>query len=163
MAAPFRDLSPREDVKGGSPRTPSGGIPRQEYDQYVATNENGTGVWKAIAGGVASGAFGMIVGLFLAWYTAMQGKGVTQKELQEYEDKFSPYVQERSLLAEHNRFQDTQIGELRGVQQSNVERLNEFNTKFHDDERDFTEFKTATEKNNKYVADFIEELRKAKK
>ncbi len=154
---PLRDLQPRGDVKGGSPRTPSGGIPVAQYQEYV--NTNGSDVWKQITTGLG----GLLIGLFLAWWTALGKQGISQKELQEYEDKFSPYVQERALLAEHNSLQDSQIGKLQGVQQQYDTRLNGHDTKLHDDERDFTEFKTATEKNNKYWSDWVEEQRKAKK
>ncbi len=153
---PLRDLEPRGDVKGGSPRTPSVGIPVREYQEYVNT---GSDVWKQITTGLG----GLLIGLFLAWWTALGKQGISQKELQEYEDKFSPYVQERALLAEHNASQDTQIGILQGVDRQNEKRLTEHDIKLHDDERDFTEFKTATEKNNKYWSDWIEEQRKAKK
>jgi hypothetical protein len=134
------------------------GIPVREFQEY--SNGNGhAGMWRTFA----VGAWGLLIGSWLALFAALQGKGITQKDLQEYEDKFSPYVQERALLAEHNAVQDTQIGNLQGIQQQNMKHLTEHDIKLHDDERDFTEFKTATEKNNKYWSDWIEEQRKAKK
>ncbi len=150
---PLGDLPPLYDVKGGSPRTPSVGIPVREYQDYVVTN--GNGVWKAIASGLA----GMVVGLLVAWFTAIQSKGITQKELQEYEDKYSPYVQQRDTIALHNATQDAQIGQLQSAQQSNAERMNKYDTKFHDDDRDILELQNKV----KLFADFIEGQRNPKK
>jgi hypothetical protein len=151
---PFKDLVPQGDVKGGSPRSPSAGIPVAEYQQYV--NENGHyGVWRALACGSA----GLIVGMTLAWFTALQNKGVTHQELQDYEEKYSPYIQQREIIASNNRIQDSQIGALQAIQQHNIEKLNSFEAKFHDDERDIIDLQHKV----KEFGDFIEELRKAKK
>ncbi len=97
------------DVKGGA-RTPSG-IPVREYEQY--TDTNGNGVWKAIATGLG----GLVCGLLLAWFTAFQGKGVNQKEMQEYVDKYSPVLpKELAGLA-------GQIGEVRAKNEESNRRL----------------------------------------
>ncbi len=149
---PLRDLPAKYDVKGGSPRSPSQGIPVAEYQQYV---ENGNGVWRAISTGLG----GLVVGLLLAWFQAFQKAGVTHQELVEYEDKYSPYMQQKDVLAQNNRIQDQEIGAVQAVQQRNVERLNVYDSKFHDDERDIVELQGKV----KTFADFIEELRKAKK
>lgn len=155
MAPPLRDLTPRGDVKGGSPRTPSAPIPVREYQEYVATNGNGNGVWKAIACGLA----GTSVGLLVAWFGQFQNKGVSMKELQEYEDKYSPYVQQRDTLALHNATQDTQIGNLQGVQQRNIERINAHENRLHDEERDISEMQVKL----KLFGDYIEGQRNPKK
>jgi len=152
MATPLRDLAPRYDVKGGSPRTPSGGVPVREYEQYVS-NGNGNGVWKAIATGLG----GLVVGLLLAWFTAYSGKGVTLKEMQEYVDKYSP------VLPKDQALQTAQIGELRGKQERIADRLNSLENNEKVDEREVTEFKTEQRKNNDLVATYIDEQRKAKK
>ena len=150
MATPLRDLAPRYDVKGGSPRTPSGGVPVREYEQYVS---NGNGVWKAIATGLG----GLVIGLLLAWFTAYSGKGVTLKEMQEYVDKYSP------VLPKDQALQTAQIGELRGKQERIADRLNSLENNEKVDEREVTEFKTEQRKNNDLVATYIDEQRKAKK
>ena len=152
MATPLRDLAPRYDVKGGSPRTPSGGVPVREYEQYVS-NGNGNGVWKAIATGLG----GLVIGLLLAWFTAYSGKGVTLKEMQEYVDKYSP------VLPKDQALQTAQIGELRGKQERIADRLNSLENNEKVDEREVTEFKTEQRKNNDLVATYIDEQRKAKK
>lgn len=149
---PLRDLEVRRDVKGGSPKSPSVGIPVAEYQQYaVATN--GNGVWKAIASGLA----GMVIGLLVAWFTAIQSRGITLKELQEYVDKYSP------VLPKDMAIQSSQIGELRGKQERIFERLAGLENNEKVDEKEVTEFKAESRKNNEYVANFIEEQRKAKK
>ncbi len=109
---PPKDLTPYGDVMGGSPRTPLGGVPVSEYQQYV-TNGNGNGVWKAIATGLG----GLVVGLLLAWFTAFQNKGITAKDMQEYVDKYSP-VMPRDLAN-----QAGQIGELRAKGEESSRRL----------------------------------------
>ncbi len=152
------DLEPQKDPKGGSPRTPTAGIPVREYQEFIApmpTNGNHAAVWRVIA---ASG-WSLLLGVLLAWFTAWTGKGISFKDLQEYEDKYSPYVQERSLLAEHNRLQDTNIGALQGVQQRNVERLNEFAAKFHDNDHDITDLQNKV----KLFGDYVDGLRNPKK
>ncbi len=151
----FVDLEPTKDPKGGSPRTPTAGIPVREYQEFASPVANHSAVWRVIA---ASG-WSLLLGVLLAWFTAYQGKGITFKDLQEYEDKYSPYVQERSLLAEHNRLQDTNIGALQGVQQRNVERLNEFAAKFHDNDHDITDLQAKV----KLFGDYVEGLRNPKK
>jgi len=150
MATPLRDLAPRYDVKGGSPRTPSGGVPVREYEQYVS---NGNGVWKAIATGLG----GLVIGLLLAWFTAYSGKGVTLKEMQEYVDKYSP------VLPKDQALQTAQIGELRGKQERIADRLSSLENNEKVDEKEVTEFKTEQRKNNDLVATYIDEQRKAKK
>jgi len=152
MATPLRDLAPRYDVKGGSPRTPSGGVPVREYEQYVS-NGNGNGVWKAIATGLG----GLVIGLLLAWFTAYSGKGVTLKEMQEYVDKYSP------VLPKDQALQTAQIGELRGKQERIADRLSSLENNEKVDEKEVTEFKTEQRKNNDLVATYIDEQRKAKK
>ncbi len=141
----------REDVKGGSPRTPSVGIPVAEYQQYV--NGNGSGVWRTIACGLG----GLIVGLLLAWFTAMQNKGVTQKDMQEYVDKYSP-VMPKDITS-----QAVQVSEIRANQQGIFSRLGTLENNERTDEKEVTEFKTETRKNNDSWANYIEEQRKAKK
>ena len=150
MATPLRDLAPRYDVKGGSPRTPSGGVPVREYEQYVS---NGNGVWKAIATGLG----GLVIGLLLAWFTAYSGKGVTLKEMQEYVDKYSP------VLPKDMSTMNSQLGVITGKQERIFDRLYSLESNEKTDEKEVVEFKTETRKNNELVAAYIEEQRKAKK
>jgi hypothetical protein len=151
---PLRDLEPRGDVKGGSPRTPSGGVPVREYQEYV--NEYGNGsIWKAIASGCA----GLNIGLLIAWFGALQSKGVTHQELQDYEEKYSPYIQQREIIAKDNRNQDTQIGALQAIQNHNVDKLNSYEGKFHDVERDVIDLQAKV----KLFADYVEAQRIPKK
>ena len=152
---PIRDLEVRNDVKGGSPRTPSGGVPVREYQDYVVANGYGNGVWKTLAGA----AGGLWIMSLVAWWTAFQQKGVTQKEMQDYDKEYSLFAQQRDGLTQRNQIQDGQIGALQALQQANISRLNTYETKFHDDERDITELQNKV----KQFGDFIDELRKAKK
>ncbi len=155
---PLRDLEDWRDVKGGSPRTPSGGIPVREYqDQYSIppspANGNHVAVWKAAATGFA----GLIVGLLMAWWSAFQKQGVTQRDMQDYVIAY--YGTEKRVIAEHTSQQDTQLGVLQGNQQRNIERLSAHDSKLHDDERDIIDLQNKV----KQFGDFVEELRKAKK
>ncbi len=114
---PVRDLPPRYDVKGGSPRTPTGGIPVSEFQQYVAPM-NGTGLWKMLTTGVS----GLFIGMTVAWFGALQSKGVTQKDLHDYVLEFARAKDEVLSVQQSN--QDRQIGILTGKQDQIMERLN---------------------------------------
>ena len=152
---PPRDLEPLYDVKGGSPRTPSGGIPMVDYQAY--TNGNGNGVWKAIATGLG----GLVVGLLLAWFTAFSNKGVTNKELQEYVEKYSPYSQQKDVIAQHLANQDTQIGVLQGKQDRNYERLTKAENDIDKCNISIKSLETEVRAKMGTVADYLEQ-RKAK-
>jgi hypothetical protein len=153
---PPRDLEPRYDVKGGSPRTPSGGVRVAEYQQYANPSTGDYhGFWRTVA--VAS--WGLMGGLLLAWFTALQSKGVTHQELQDYEEKYSPYIQQREIIAKDNRNQDTQIGALQAIQNHNVDKLNSYEGKFHDVERDVIDLQAKV----KLFADYVEAQRIPKK
>jgi len=153
---PLRDLSEHRDVKGGSPRTPSGGVRVADYQEYSgAMNGNHASFWKALATGQA----GLIVGLILAYFTALQSKGVTQKEMQDYDKEYSIYAQAKEGISQRNQTQDNQIGTLQGIQQTNITKLSAHDTKLHDDEKDILELQGKV----KRFGDFIEEQWKAKK
>ncbi len=110
-------------------------------------------MWKAIATGLG----GLVVGLLVALFGAYQNKGVTQRELQEYVDKYSP-VMPKDISA-----QISLLTEIKGNQQAMFNRLTTLETNERSDEKEVTEFKTETRKNNESWANFIEEQRKAKK
>ena len=150
--SPLRDLEPYGDVKGGSPRTPPGGIPVSEYQSY-AMPVNGNGVWKAIATGLG----GLVVGLLVAWFTAFSGKGVTQKELQEYVDRWSQ--SKEAIIAAQQSNQDRDIGVLQGKQERILDRVNGHDNKINELEHGQIEFKTKLD----LVATYLEEERKGKK
>jgi hypothetical protein len=153
---PPRDLEPRYDVKGGSPRTPSGGVRVAEYQDYIAPmNGNHIALWKMLA----SGGWGVAAGVLLAYFNAVQSKGVTQKDMQDFDKEFSLYAQQKEGIASRNSSQDQQIGALQAVQQSNIGKLNTHDSKLHDDERDIEELKGKV----KRFGDYIEESYKAKK
>ncbi len=152
----FVDLEPRYDPKGGSPRTPTVGIPVQEYQQYASTN--GNGVWKAIATGLG----GLVMGLLLAWFTAYQSKGVTQKEMQEYVEKYSPYSVQKDVLNAQQATQDRQIGELQALSNRAFDRVTILDTKLHDSEREILEIRNEVKTKMDIVATLLEQ-QKAKK
>ena len=148
---PLRDLSDRRDVKGGSPRTPTTGIPMVEYQQYA----NGSDFWKI----VATTGWSLLAGVLLAWFTAWQGKGVTTKEMQEYDKEYSLYAKDKESITQRNQTQDNQIGTIQGIQQSNIAKMGAHEAKFHDEERDITELQNKV----KLFADYIDALRNPKK
>ncbi len=108
---------------------------------------------------VAAGGWGLVGGLFLAWLTALQSKGVTQKEMQDYDKEYSLFAQSKEGLSQRNQTQDDKIGTLQGLQQANIGKLGAHDAKLHDDERDIIELQNKV----KQFGDFVDELRKAKK
>ncbi len=100
MALPtLRDLSDHRDVKGGSPRTPSGGVRVADYQEYVAPviNGNHIALWKMLA----SGGWGAAAGILIAYFTAMQSKGVTTKEMQDFDKEYSLYAKPTTPRQRH--------------------------------------------------------------
>ncbi len=150
--SPPRDLPPRYDIKGGSPRSPTPPISVQEYQQYTQPVSNGSGFYKTVAGAFA----GLWISSMLAWWTAFQGKGITRDELRnemkEYKD--SIYKDVATI--------NTQIGELKGREEQTAQRISTVEFQQKTDGRDLTEFKTETKQSNKLVADWME-AQKAKK
>ncbi len=142
---PLRDLPPRYDVKGGSPRSPPGGIPVREVQEYTPV-VNESGVFKMLAGA----AGGLWIMAMLAWWTAFQGRGITRDELRnemkEYKDSIS-----RDISGTNGA-----VGELKGKQEKILSDLSHVEFKLETDERDFTEFRAETKQNNKLVADWME-------
>ncbi len=118
-------------------------------------NGNHVGVWRMIA----AGGWGLVGGLFLAWLTAMQSKGVTQEKMQEYDKEYSLYAQQKDGITLRNQTQDDKIGTLQGLQQANIAKLSAHDSKLHDEERDVIELQNKV----KQFGDFVDELRKAKK
>jgi hypothetical protein len=155
MAAPLRDLSPRGDVKGGSPRTPSVGIPRQEYEQYVATN--GSDAVNKLLLATCTGLAGLFIGTMIAWWSALQGKGVTQKEMQDYIIQY--FSTERRVIAEHTSQQDGYIGQLQGKQDKIVQDLAECKLGQKEHDRDLIEIRDKL----KLTTNYLEEQQKVKK
>ncbi len=151
MSPQFTDLPPRGDVKGGARTPPLGGIPVREYQEYVS-NGNGNGVWKAIATGLG----GLVVGLLVAWTTAIMGKGVNQKEMEDYIKDHSPYAYDKQVLTEHNASQDTKIGNLEGKQEKVFERLNKLEAVQSEEDRIITELKTDVKTKDGIVATLLE-------
>ncbi len=142
---PFRDLEPWDDVKGGSPRTPSGGVPVREVQEY-STHVNETGVFKMLAGA----AGGLWIMTMLAWWTAFQGRGITREELRnemkEYKDTIS-----KDIATSTNS-----IGRLEGEVGKITTDLQGIQYRQLTDEQNFTEFKAEQKQSNKLVADWME-------
>ncbi len=146
---PFRDLPPWGDVKGGSPRTPTAGIPVREYQEFVTTNGYGNGVWKTLAGA----AGGLWIMSILAWWTAFQSKGISQNELREFMRDY------KQGIAEHVTAVDTQIGVIQGRQEKIQSDLSHVQYQQITDENNFAEFKAETKKSNELVAGYLEALK----
>lgn len=149
VTSPFRDLPPKGDPKGGSPRTPSGGVPVREYQEF--TTANGNGVWKTLAGA----AGGLWIMALLAWWTAYSGKGVTQEKLEDYVDKHSPYLMDKGAIIQSQQAQDTQIGMLAGKQERMNERLGVVESDMKTESKDIEGMKHDI----KLVSDYLEQLK----
>lgn len=136
-----RDLPPRKDPKGGSPRTPAGGIPVRQVEQYdqgpydvLPVKSNGDGVWRSLF--LAS--LGVIIGLTTAYVTALRDRGMSQNEVlsyirqsqldqektfltrnamedyvKEYTKEYSPWSFDKQTIVNRLAAQDEKIGELR--------------------------------------------------
>ena len=124
--SPLRDLEPLRNPLGGSPKSPPRGIPLAEFQEYptptpqpiTITNGNGT-IWKVTTSGLA----GLFIGMTVAWFTATQNKGVTQKDMQDYVDRFSPYSHDKEIIALQQASQDEKIGALNGFKDRLFDRI----------------------------------------
>jgi hypothetical protein len=141
----MRDLVPLHDPKGGSPRSPARGIPVKELVHY--TNGNGT-VWKVWVSILCS----LLVGMIIAWYTALQGKGVSPIEMQSYVEKYTPYSHDKELIALQQSSQDTKIGELMGKVDRIFDRLTKMDEKNLSYDRDILD----DDHKIKLLTDYIE-------
>ncbi len=151
---PLRDLSPKGDVKGGSPRTPSGGVRVAEYQQFVESgNESAIWFWRT----VATGSMSLLVGMTIAWWSALQGKGITEKDMQEFVTQF--FGSERRIISEHTSQQDGYIGVLQGKQDKTSELISEIKSTQRDHDKDLTEIREKL----KLTANYLEEQQKVKK
>jgi hypothetical protein len=149
---PPRDLTPACDVKGGSPRTPTGGIPLRQYTESTSEPQvfypESDGLWKAIATGFG----GLVVGLLIAWFTAFQSKGVTRSEMNEYIEKYSPYAHDKELIALQQSAQDQKLGILDGFKDRILDRINKIEERHFGYDRDIADH----DKKIKIIADYIE-------
>ncbi len=138
-----------------APRSPTGGIPVSEYQQYVG---NGNGVWKAIATGLG----GLVVGLLLAWFTAFMGKGVSLREMEDYTKDHSPYAYDKQVLVEHNASQDTKIGNLEGKQERTNDRIAKIESLQNEHDRQITDLRNDMKTKMDIVASMLENQKSKK-
>ena len=124
---PLRDLEPRYDVKGGSPKTPIP-IPVKDLQGYIETGDS-DGLWKA----ATTGACGLFIGMTVAWFTALQNKGVTQTQMAE------AIAHDRELIATQNQNRDEKIGGLLGHKDRIFDRLKMIEEKHITYDRDMAE------------------------
>jgi len=143
----LQDLVPRKDPKGGSPRTPSAGIPMATYQQYTNGNGNGS-IWKVWTALLA----GMLVSMTVAYFTALRGQGVSRAEMQEYVDKYSPYNHDKEVLALQQATQDKEIGSLSGHKDRIYDLIKMLQDKHIGYDRDLQDH----EHKIKLIADYIE-------
>ncbi len=146
--SPLRDLEPRYDIKGGSPKTPIPPFSQSEYQAYTAP-VNGSSVNRLLLA-ATTGISGLFIGALIAWFTALQNKGITRDELHVEMKEY------RAEISQHTATTDNQIGEIRGKTEKLIGDLSKVQFQQSTDERDFTEFKTKTEKRNDLVADYLE-------
>src|SRR5215472_5921463 len=74
------DLTPQKDPKGGSPKSPYPPPSASDYQAQVPiVHQNGT-VWKVLA----AAGWGTVLPLLGMWWTALQSKGVSYRDMQEY-------------------------------------------------------------------------------
>lgn len=159
----LRDLTPIFDPKGGSPKTPIPPFSVSELQSYAPPpSSNGNGVWKVIA----CSAITALMGMTVAYFTALRGQGVQsqdlstlRKELQEYTDTKSPYAKDKELLSNINSQQDRAIGELQGKQERVFERLKTIEEKNIEHNSAFTEINGKL----KFLGDTLEGLRKERR
>ena len=104
---PLRDLQPRFDPKGGSPKTPIP-IPVKNLEGYIDTGGDTGGVWRV----VACAAITALIGMTVAWFTALITHGVSSKDMQDYVDK--SLANDRQMVALENATQNEKIGILMG-------------------------------------------------
>jgi hypothetical protein len=148
----LKDLSPQKDPKGGSPRTPSVAIPLKTYQQYTNGNGNGT-IWKV----ATSFLGGMCVSLVVAYFTALRGQGLSQKDMQDYVDR--AFSNDRAIAAMQNATQDEKIGSLLGSRDRIFTEIEMLKQKHIGYDNSITEMNGKI----KYFADYVEEQRKAKR
>jgi len=142
----LRDLVPRKDPKGGSPRTPTTPIPLSAYQQYVGNgNGNGT-VWKVWTALLS----GMLVSMTVAYFTALRGQGVSQKDMQEYVDR--AFAHDRELISLQNSTQDEKIGSLMGHKDRLFDLINKINEKDSGYDRDIQD----QDRKIKLITDYME-------
>ena len=146
----FRDLPPQKDPKGGSPRTPPGGIAVHEFDMPPPSvvHHNGSGIWKM----ATSFLSGIVLGLSAAWFTALQARGVTQKEMQEYDAVYSLYARDRQVLFERNNEQDRLIGGQASEIKKNGEAIRDLQYEMKNSSADRTSIHTKLDQ----VADMLQ-------
>jgi len=154
---PLKDLVPQTDVTGGSPKTPVPGIPVSDYQSLIVSDS--FGVWKV----VATGACSLLLGFIVAWWTALQSRGITQKELQDYAEKYLATRSSVEILTQQQARQDSEIGNLIGYKDRTTERLNANESKIRENEHDLIQFKTDTQTKINLATDYLEEIRKGKK
>ncbi len=160
----LKDLTPLGDIKGGEPsgdttrrmRPPTPRpMPVSEYQETMIVPRNGisgTAGWM-----VAIALGGLLCGCIIAYFTALQAKGITQSQMEEYVEKRLKF--DKEFIAGQNQAQDISIGEIRGIQKEVLNRLSLHDTRLHDDEKDLNEMRTKMD----IVANFLEETKKPKK
>lgn len=139
-----RDLEPRKDPKGGSPKTPlpqsiKKAIANDDSAQiYVGTPDDhpkphGMGIAGVIISILSTALLGMIV----AWWTALHEQGVTRTELElyvrnntlqrtdmeYYVQHYSPYNLDKGGIEAQQATQNKSIGQLEGSMARMMERV----------------------------------------
>lgn len=64
----------------------------------------------------------------VAWWTALQSKGVSRQDMEEYVSKYSPYNMDKKGLDEHQSNQDKEIGILAGKVEGLSSRMDKVET-----------------------------------
>ena len=123
----------------------------QEYQTplpqpITIANGNGT-IWKVTTSGLA----GLFIGMTVAWFTATQSKGVTQKDMQDYVDRFSPYSHDKELIALQQASQDEKLGSLMGLKDRIFDRLNKIEESKIIIDRDLQEHDTKIKMLTNYI------------
>lgn len=114
----LHDLPPARDPKGGSPKSPSP-IPVSQYESEVY----GGGAFSKFTPIIISVLCTALIGMTIAWWTALSERGVNRRDMEEYVRTYSPYVIDKGLIAEHQTTQDKEIARIGTVQSEVVKRL----------------------------------------
>ena len=97
--------------------------------------------------------------MVVAWFTALQNKGVSQRDMQEYVDKFSPYSHDKEALTLQQSSQDQKIGELAAFKDRIFDRLTKADKDISENTRDISDH----DKKIKLLTDYIEAQKFPKK
>lgn len=87
--------------------------PPIEVAEYLRQHPrpNGNGTWKVMA----AAGWGMVLPLIGMWWTALQGRGITETQMHEYVACCAPWVYDKPLITQELKQNIEKIGENTGT------------------------------------------------